>query len=352
MPNLNNKRNARLLIINYAMNVNDAIFSHQFDICKKLSEEFNHITVITNYVGNNSIINNVTIHNVDWNSQTKIKSTMKFLMIFLEVLFFEKPNIIFYHMTEVQCALTSPIARLMHIRNYLWYAHASKSKYLNFSKYFVNGILTSTRGSCPILGDKIKYIGQSIDQNLFTFRSHELSSPLKLCHVGRLDKSKNILKLLDFSHDLNELGYKNTFILIGEPSPGSEKDNYLSAIKEYSSLKNVDLEFFGNKSRLEIPAILHEMDFFVHAYTGSLDKALLEATMCGVPVLTLNREYMHLFPKFFKDQDVSLFEQFLSYFQMNFKERIRQLLEMKSIVERQHSLDQWTSKLITIITSE
>ena len=99
-------------------------------------------------------------------------------------------------MTEVQSAVTSPFTKIFGIKHYLWYAHTSKSIYLRFSSLFVDGILTSTYGSCPIQKSNTFVIGQSIKPQQFQFHNHTLQkNKINFIHVGRMDPSKEIEKI-------------------------------------------------------------------------------------------------------------------------------------------------------------
>ena len=102
---------------------------------------------------------------------TKIPSGLNSEINFLKFLGKYRKFIIFSHMTEVQSGIIAPISKLLGIRHLLWYAHKSKSKYLVWNNIFVDEILTSTSGSCPIKSHKIKPIGQGIDQNLFPHKN-------------------------------------------------------------------------------------------------------------------------------------------------------------------------------------
>jgi hypothetical protein len=70
-------------------------------------------------------------------------------------------------MTSVQSAFISPITRIIRLRHYLWFAHTSNGIFLKVSRLLSNGIITSTPGSCPLKGNKVYPIGQSINSKNF-----------------------------------------------------------------------------------------------------------------------------------------------------------------------------------------
>lgn len=338
----------RILIVNYAMDTNHPIFSHQYDVSLALSKYYKHTTVLTNQKGNASVTHNLDLKVIPWNSKNRLLSIFNFSLFFLIELLIKRPSIVFYHMTEVQCAFTSPITKFLGIKSYLWYAHASDSNFLNFSMYFIEGLITSTKGSCPRTGDKVHYIGQGIDSKIFKFKFHSFNKPLKLCHVGRIDPSKNIEKIIDLSNEITNFGYQNSIYLVGAPSNDSTKESYIESLKFHAAEKNVQLIFLGNKPRIQLSDFLHQMDFFTHAYTGSLDKTLIEATMCGLPVLTLNMEYHEIFPDIDENINRNLFYQFLKFNNLD-QDQLFKLLQSRYLrVQNHHSLDHWIVQLIEI----
>ena len=92
------------------------------------------------------------------------------------------------------------------------------------------------------------------------------------------------------------------------------------------------------------------MDFFLHAYRGSLDKALLEATCHGLPVVTLNKEFIEIFGKWGRTNELSLESEFLALSNLDNVARNAEIERRANIVVREHSLDHWTERMVTILS--
>jgi glycosyltransferase involved in cell wall biosynthesis len=201
---------------------------------------------------------------------------------------------IFSHMTEVQSALLGPLTRLLRIRHFLWYAHTSKSFALRWSHFWISGIFTSTPGSCPIKGMKVFPIGQGVDSVAFPL------VPLlaqknrnNFLHFGRFDPSKKIDVILSTCQDLRAMGFRISFRQVGSASTDryAERANYIQR-----NFKSQDwATFYPSINRNDIPLEVSKSSAFIHAYQGSLDKTLVEATLQGLPVLTINPEYIGIF---------------------------------------------------------
>jgi hypothetical protein len=55
------------------------------------------------------------------------------------------------------------------------------------------------------------------------------------------------------------------------------------------------VNFLGRRTSDEISKLLQQTDLFIHAFEGSLDKSLIEATFSGVTVITKNQAFLREF---------------------------------------------------------
>jgi glycosyltransferase involved in cell wall biosynthesis len=335
-----------LLVINYATDERNQVFAHQIEVVNRLSGKFNKVYVITSSRGQESLPKNVTVIESKWTQGNKLRNSFRFIFKFLRVYFTDKNIVIFSHMTEVQSALISPFTRVMGIRHIVWYAHASRSIAMNINSFLLNGIATSTAGSCPYTGNKISIVGQAIDENFFKAHERSFLSPYKFAHVGRTDPSKKIEVIIQSVANLNQKGFDSSLTVIGGPSSPSSK-NYRNSLEQLRDrLDNPSsITFSGPIQRGLLPQYLNSFDFFIHAFQGSLDKALIEATLCGIPVLTLNKEYRNIFGQWDNGPNSSLEEEFIALNCLS-KEQIQfEINRRRQIAVSQHSLSGWVEKI-------
>jgi glycosyltransferase involved in cell wall biosynthesis len=199
-------------------------------------------------------------------------------------------------MTSVQSALVSPVTKMLRIKHYLWYTHTSDNLALRVAHKLTNGVLTATAGSCPITGSKIHIVGHSIDISMFK-KKIKVDFPIsKFIHVGRFDASKNIELIINALKSFREGGQDITFVNIGSPS-GKNHDSYYKKIIDNSNagVDKVWLDFKTAIPRYLLSEAMQKQNAFIHAFEGSLDKAVLEATFMGLPVVTINPEYLKIF---------------------------------------------------------
>ena len=344
-----------LLILTYEMDELSQVFSHQIEIVNELSKSFNKVTVLTGKIGSYNVNPNVKVYSSNWQSGKRIYSITSFLFIFLRIVLHNRPTTIFSHMTSVQSAFAAPITSLLRIRHYLWYAHSSNNVYLKVSHFFLNGIFTATDGSCPIKSTKVKVIGHSIDPLVFS-RKNEVNFPIKrFLHIGRFDPVKNIELIVKTICEEKKLHLNVTFDNFGSPSKEGYTEYKNKVIKDYSTGKNLEyIKFNTSVYRNKLPNIIKSYDVFIHACDAGLDKSILETTLTGLPVVTINKQYLEIFGYWTTNSDtsqVSLTSEALALLSFSNKDLIVELDRRYKIALQHADIRLWASKVKNIIDS-
>ena len=222
---------------------------------------------------------------------------------------------------------------------------------LRMVSFASSGVITSTRGSCPIQNKKIFYIGQSIDELRFS-REFPIEPPLtKFIHIGRADPSKNLEIIIETIHKLRSNHPEFTLTFIGNPSTHEYSNHYQDLQKKWgSAVAEGWLTFNDAAPRRLIPFILSENHVFIHAYSGSLDKSLIEATMSGVPVVTLNGEYRNDFGSW-ASHSASLSAEILKIITMDSVGLRNEVDRRRTLAIKRHSLGHWVASLTSILIS-
>ena len=341
---------SRLLIVNYVMDSEDPLLSHQQEAVYALAKEFEHVTVITGKVGTNKPSSNVEIISAQWNPGQKFRNTLRLLVKSLPLITLGDFNSIFYHMTDLQCAMLSPFARLRRKKQFLWYAHTSKSFFLRWSSLWVNLVITSTPGSCPIKSKKVLPIGQAIDESQFSKLSLEDMNLNKLIHIGRFDKSKRIESLIQAAVQLRDDNKEIELKLVG--SPANEESKIWAkdlALKYVNQTELGWLSFESSISRNQFRAKMKDSGCFFHGYIGSLDKTLVESTMLCVPVVTVNPEYIKVFGPWSTLEPVSLISEYRAMRSLSLAELELELNRRNSLALKKHSLTNWINQLSLLL---
>ncbi len=342
--------NHGLLVVNHVMDDTDPYLSHQSEVVRLLASVFPYVTVITGRLGEHSVPSNVTVISTNWVPGHRLRNILSLMKVAIPNVFSRKHKVVFSHMADLQAAVIAPFARLVNKRHFLWYAHSYKSFYLSWASIWVTGIISSTRGSCPILSEKVNLIGQSVNPEMFPPRELPNFQKDLLIHVGRLDRSKNIDLLIQSTIEIQGLNSSAKLTLIGS-SANVESSNYFAELRDkYSKeIDNGSISFLPSMPRGMISKELCRYHVFIHAYKGSLDKTLVEATFSCMPVITINPEYISIFGTWSKLTLPTLFQEYSALHSMASSEITRQLQLRLNIAKNSHSSQQWIQKLSAIL---
>ena len=341
------KRN--LLVLNYVMDEAHPALAHQVSVVEGLAGVFDSVTVITGTSKYESSMKNIRVISSQWVPGQNFRNVCKFLRVLTREILRGNYVSVFSHMTLLQSCLSGPILRVLRIKHYLWYAHAQDSFFLRWAHVWCTGIVTSTINSCPIQTNKVYYIGQSIDERKFTSKS-QISFPLmRLIHVGRLDPSKGINAIIDSVAKIRESNPRITLMFLGSAST-TKSQEYVNEIKNYWGLEinRGWLEFHESIPRDNLPSFLKLYDGFVHAFQGSLDKSLIEATFSNLAVATINLEYQRDFGAWSSNSN-SLEAEIRALISLAAEELAPELNRRLAIAHQKHSFSKWIQQLSIIL---
>jgi glycosyltransferase involved in cell wall biosynthesis len=333
------------------MNESHPLLSHQVDVVRKLALNFRKITVLTAEGSSALLPENVVVIDLRWKPKKPISNSLTFLTKLNYVLKYDRPDVVFSHMTDVQSSLASPLLRIKAIPHFLWYAHKSKSGYLKFSNLFVSKILTSTRGSCPLVGPKIEIIGQAIDFDHFYQQPRDIPIRNKWVHLGRSDPSKGIAIILETFSQMIESHENLTLTFIGNASTIKfNNDLNLLKVQYATEIKSGKVIFSNSIPRNILPTTLAKYDLFIHAYNGSLDKSILEAVVCGLPVVTVNQEFLEQFGSWSGKPTPTLLDELMACLNKDSQEITSKVNIEQKTVRTNHSLENWIIKLSQVLS--
>ena len=225
-------------------------------------------------------------------------------------------DVTFSHMCPIFCLASWPFVRLYGKKATLWYAHGTVSGKLRLAEKCVDVIFTSTVEGCRIVSDKIKVVGQGVDVEKFGIErrkdpSTRLLRPssgqvgagkrerererrdgrFRMVSVGRIAPSKDYETMIRTVDVLVRDGVRDFEVKVIGKANLEEHEKYFDKIKKMVEELGLDdyIKFVGAVPNNEVVRYFQEADLYLNmSWTGSLDRAIVEAMACGCLVLTCN----------------------------------------------------------------
>ncbi len=289
---------------------------------------------------------------------------IKYSWNFYKYIWKERKNYdaVFVHMNPEYVVLGGLPWRLWNKKTGLWYAHGTVNLKLRLAEKLADIIFTSTESGFHLASKKKKVVGQGIDTEKFKPRPEirKNDGVFKIISIGRISPVKDYETLINAIEILAKGGLKLSVDIVGATGlPKQEK--YLSDLKKMVAEKNLSgtINFSGSISNKDIAPQLQSADLFVNmSHTKSLDKAILEAMACGLPVLTCNEALKGVLGEY---------ETELMYPKKNLKalaEKIKFIMDlgqgkkeaisvdMREIVVKNHGLENFIGKICSAFSTE
>tara|TARA_B100001989_G_C24488929_1_gene438479 strand:- start:142 stop:1152 length:1011 start_codon:yes stop_codon:yes gene_type:complete len=195
-------------------------------------------------------------------------------------------NSVFVHMNQIYVILGWPIWFLLRKRISLWYTHGTVSLSLRLATLLADKIFTASNNSFNVSSAKVIVTGHGINTNHFA--PQQSDKKYDLISVGRISRAKNLHTLIDVLHSLSSSAAPS-LALVGTPVT-TEDEAYEEELK--NKILELSLQdrvhFIGKVTQQDLPETLNSAKVFVtSANNGSLDKAILEAMACGLPVVSM-----------------------------------------------------------------
>jgi glycosyltransferase involved in cell wall biosynthesis len=338
----------KLLIITQKVDINDDNLSFFHRWIEKFSGRLEEVYVICLSVGEYDLPPNVHVF-----SMGKERGVPKIGQLFLlqKYLIGILPRVdgVFVHMCSIYAICSYILAKIFRKKMILWFAHKNLGWKLRLAERLVDKILTASRESCRLKRrKKIKIVGHGIDVNRFKpADSTNKKDNFVILSAGRINPSKDLETLVEAVDILIGTGNINNLriMIAGNPITAAE-DAYLKKIKDTINEKGLsdNFEFLGSVPNHKMPEYYQASDVFVNlSHTGSMDKVVLEAMACGIPVLTCNESFDSLLDekyRFEKKNYKELADKIFRIKNNGFKD------DLRKIIVDDYNLDNLMDKII------
>lgn len=344
--------------------------------CRWIEEFAKHcerIEVICLYEGKHHLPENVSVHSLGKENQTEgqnaVLTQLRYAVRFKMLSFKLRKNYdgVFVHMNPEYVILDGIFWHLWKKRIGLWYVHKSVDLKLRLAVLLTNAVFTASKESFRFHSPKVHVVGHGIALDEFPEPAEQVraeADSLRLVTVGRVSPSKKVDRILDALDVLIEKSVPFTFDSIG--AAGRPEDQpYVEELKAHVGMTSLQdhVRFLGAIPHAEIaPALAGNYDLFLHASTGtgSVDKAVLEALLSGVPVISTSEAFRDLLTPYGlfvregagKETGVRIaaaITEFTARTDTD-KEEIRK--KLRAHVAREYSLEALVPRILTLLSSQ
>jgi len=291
---------------------------------------------------------------------------------------------IFVHQNPEYAIAVWPWAFFYRKKIVSWYTHKSVTWKSRLMLAMSKKVLTASKKSFRIKSDKVEIVGHGIDVEKFNrsrivnnvaegfslprkadksaryedggLKTSATSERFRIITVGRIAPTKDLETLILAVKELVASGHENIELKIYGDAALELDKSYLGSLKNIVRKSNLENYVKFNKSvpHSKIQEIYQSADLFVNlSQTGSLDKAVLEAMSCEIPVITSNEGFYEMLKPFedltlTKPNDPAMLtDKILGIKRLNQSDKNALGANLRSIIMLSHNLDNLADKIFS-----
>jgi len=361
MQNSNKKNN--ILILTQRVDINDDVLGFMHSWVEEFAKHCEQIIVVCLQRGKHNLPKNVRVLSLGKEEFLRYPRHFRFLRRLVALFRFYRYiseergsyDKVFVHMNQEYVLLGGIFWKLWRKKIGLWYAHGSTSLSLKIAEKLSDIIFTSTKSGFRLKSDKVRVVGQGIDINTFKPGAEKKRNDIfKIISIGRISPVKDYETLIKAVEILAEESVKLDVNIVGGVGMSKQK-KYLEDLRKMIAEKRLGetINFIGAVPNKNIARYLQSADLFVNmSHTGSLDKAILEAMACGLPVLTCNEALIEVLGEYKeilmynKGDYKNLAKKIKLFADMEKEKREKIAKDLRDIVVRSHSLEGLIKKFV------
>ncbi len=286
----------KILVITQKVNENDATLGFFCNWLSKLAKIIGKVYVLALEKQNTDLTGNIELYSLGKeNGSNRLSRFLKFNQVLAGLCLNKKIDIIFIHMCPEYALLVFPYAKIKRIPMVMWYAHGNINMYLWLAHLLVNRVVSSSKDGFRINSKKLRIVDQGIDVDKFNTETPNIKPQSKkkiILSVGRISPIKDYETLIRAADILiNHKDIQDLKFQIVGAAPLNSQKRYLGLLRNMVMEYKLEsyVQFVGPIPYTQIQNYYQNCDLFVStSNTGSLDKAVLEAMVCGKLVITSN----------------------------------------------------------------
>jgi hypothetical protein len=348
MSNLESKGQT-LYVFNLVTDLESPILAAAHEWVVALSMNFEFVKVYSTHVGKVELPANVHLTELGGGGLLgKVNNLLGLAKALASIFRERKKSSVFHHMSSRSLAILGFPIKCLNVPQGIWYSHSHADYSLRIGKIFVDFIFTSTPNSIPLKSKKVIYVGHGISVPGAEFRIPNDIYREGIVSLGRVARIKKLESLIlavgEFNLSAN-LPIAITFI-----GPISDLE-YKQELINLAENQSVSISFFGSVKYTEVLKTLSAFSYIYSGTPNSVDKALLEGSLAGCLVLSVNHDAQllsgmsEIMSMNSKSDEPSIVEQLQLLESLPPEKRDPMRKKLSETCERNNNLNQTTAKI-------
>ncbi len=334
----------KLLVVTQAVDTKHPILGFFVRWLQEFATKCEHVTVVGQQVGEGGVLGSlqerITVRSLGKErGLPRMAQVLRFWRLLL--VHRNEYDAVLVHMTPIWVLLGAPMWVALRKPVYLWYEARGAGWNLRLALPFVSKVFSASPYGMPVATRKSVVVGHGID----TAQFHQAGepNPHQLMTVGRITAAKRLDVLLEAFMALPAT-YRFTIAGIAITEADRELQRQLE--------QRIAQPQFGGRVTLtsipphDLPSRLSMCGLFLHAAQTSLDKAVLEAMACGVPVVSCSAATKDVLPPACWSTPEGFMATVRSMLMRSAAERAEIGKQLRKIVVEKHSLPGLVEKLV------
>ena len=354
----------KLLMLTRTIDADDWLAGHAYEWAKKLSSKLlaagGSLVVICLSKGNLGDLNAEVYSLGKETGAGRLARLFAFIKLASKLV--PKADGVFCHQNPEYTIAVWPWAKVYGKKIVSWYTHKSVTWKTRLMLKLSDKVLTASKESFRINSAKVKIVGHGIDTARFVPSESRRKTEgqkneiFKIITVGRISPVKNLEVLIEAARILAFEKQIWNFVVEIYGAAGLDSHKiYYEQLKKQVLEKDLDqyVHFKPPVPHSRIVSVYQNASVFVNlSATGSLDKAVLEAMSCEVPVVTSNEAFLEMLQPFEDNclakpnnpADLALKLKMLK--ELNLSDQRALSANLRRIVLEGHSLDKLGSTIL------
>lgn len=346
----------RLLLLNLVTDADSPVQGFTTVWINALARRCEYVDVLTMRAGRIAVAENARVFSVGKErGYSEPRRLLEFYRLLNGLLRERAYDACFAHMNTLFSILAAPLLKPRGIPITLWYAHGAVTPKLRLAEKLADRVVSSSPEGFRLPSRKLTIIGQGIDTEAFTPTSQPAERPFTIVSVSRLAPVKRVEVMVEAARLLAQMPDTPPFRLRVFGTAEPKYAAYQHGLRELVARYHLEalVEFAGPVVYADVPAAYQSADVMVNtSQTGSVDKAVLEAMACGLPVISANEAFQPILREWGDlllmppDAPDALAERLRRLMQMPPEARRELGCALREIVVRDHSLEQLVGRLM------